>query len=385
MLGFSLQFILYFPSYSQVIPVDSLYLGQIPPGYTPKIFNIPFSRAYPGDHIAISPDGKEIYYGELYPSPTLTTLRRIKYFTYSNGAWRGPSVLFDGFVDPALSISGDTLFFEKYGSDGSYPYFSVRNDSGWGAPRRFSKGVGMHCLQITNSGNYYASTITSIDGVNQGKISKVVIHDSDVSFHNLGIPSGNENDFFISRDESFIVFTTPDRGGLGEGELFVSYRKNDSSWTNPKNLGSPLNTKDWEHGPYVTEDNKYLIFLRTSERNQDIYWARIDKVIDSLKHTNFAPYLKSQIPNQTDTVGCPFNFRIPENTFFDDDGNNTLTYSATLSNGNPLPVWMSFSATQQVFSGTPTAADTISINVTARDTANASASCTFNLQSVNKK
>ncbi len=385
MLVFSLQFILNFPSYSQVIPVDSLYLGQTPPGYTPNIFNIPFSRAHPGDRIAISPDGKEIYYGELYPSPTMTTLRRIKYFIYSNGAWRGPSVLFDGFIAPALSISDDTLIFQKYESNGAYPYFSVRNDSGWSTPSRFMRGFDMHYLQITNSGNYYATIVTSIGGVNQGKISKIVVNGSDVLFHNLGIPSGNDGgDFFISRDESFIIITSQNRGGLGESDLFISYRKNDSSWTNPKNLGSPLNTKYYEHGPYVTEDNKYIIFLRSAEAWPVMYWARIDKVIDSLKHTNFAPYLKSQIPNQKYTVGCPFNFQIPDNTFFDDDGNNTLTYSATLSNGNPLPAWLSFSATQQIFSGTPTKTDTISIKVTATDTANASVLCTFNLEPVNK-
>jgi hypothetical protein len=386
-------FVLYYPSYSQMIPVDSLYLGQIPPSYIPQIFHIPFTMAYPSDRMAISPDGKEICYGEIYPSPTFTTLSRIKHYTYSKSTWRGPSVLFDGYATPAFSISGDTLFlqkrdslfFKKHEGDHTYTYFSVRNDSGWSAPSRFTKGVDMGGLQVTNSGNYYASINTLFLGVNQGKISKVVINDSNVSFQCLGIPTGNENDFFVSMDESFSIFTTPNRGGFGGGDIFISYRKNDSSWTNPKNLGSPLNTEDWEHGPYVTPDNKHLIFLRTGEGYQVIYWARIDKVIDSLKHTNFAPYLKSQIPSQTSIVGFPFKLQIPDNTFFDDDGNNTLTYSTTLSSGNPLPAWLSFSVAKQVFSGIPTAADTLSIKVTATDTANASASCTFNLQLFNKK
>jgi hypothetical protein len=382
MIAFSLQFILYFPLYSQTIPSDSLYLSQTPPGYTPKIFNIPFSRAYPGDRLAISPDGKGIYYGELYPSPTLTTLRRIKYFTYSNAAWRGPSILFDSCVAPAFSVTGDTLFFEKDESDHSAPFVSVRKDSGWSAPSRFTRGFGIHGLQTTNSGNYYASIVTSLGGVDQGKLSKVVIHDSDVSIRNQGIPSGNENDFFISRDESFTIFTTPDRGGLGQGDLFISYRKNDSSWTNPKNLGSPLSTKDWEHGPYVTPDNKYLIFLRTGATGQVIYWAQIDKLIDSLKHTNFDPYLKSQIPNQTYIVGLPFTFRIADNTFFDDDGNNTLTYSTTLSNGNPLPSWLSFNSSTRTFSGLPSGSGRINIKVIATDDEKATAHCTFSIDTL---
>jgi hypothetical protein len=91
------------------------------------------------------------------------------------------------------------------------------------------------------------------------------------------------------------------------------------------------------------------------------------------------PYLKYQIPNHTDTAGKQFVYTIPDSTFVDDDGNNTLSYSATLGNGSPLPEWLSFNPGTRTFSGIISPWSSINIKVTAVDSANASASCTFTL------
>ena len=56
-----------------------------------------------------------------------------------------------------------------------------------------------------------------------------------------------------------------------------------------------------------------------------VYWVQIDNLIESLRHTNFAPYNRKLVPAQTDTVGHLISFTLPDSTFVDDDGNNTLT------------------------------------------------------------
>ena len=61
-----------------------------------------------------------------------------------------------------------------------------------------------------------------------------------------------------------------------------------------------------------------------------------------------------------------FNYTVPANTFNDADS-DTLTYAATLDGGNELPSWLSFTAATRAFSGTPTAAQTVSVQVTASD------------------
>jgi hypothetical protein len=102
-------------------------------------------------------------------------------------------------------------------------------------------------------------------------------------------------------------------------------------------------------------------------------------LIDSLRYTNFTPYVKTNIDNQKDTLGRLFSLQIPDSTFIDDDGNHTLIYSATLSPGNPLPGWLSFDPATRTFSGIPTATGVSTIKVTATDTFGASAYSQFKI------
>ncbi|HEY5124652.1 MAG TPA: putative Ig domain-containing protein, partial [Ignavibacteria bacterium] len=206
---------------------------------------------------------------------------------------------------------------------------------------------------------------------------KLLMTGTDSTAVSLGLPMNNTADnldFFVARDEAFMI--------LAKNGLQISFHKNNGGWTNPKSLGSTINFGLGMWGPYVTSDNKYLFYTTGTNPNYSdtrIHWVRIDGLMDSLKHTNFVPYLKNQIPNRTDTVGNLFNFTVPDSTFIDDDGNNTLTYSATLSNGNPLPSWLSFNPGTRTFSGIPTALGSIGLKVIVTDTANATATCTFTL------
>lgn len=97
-------------------------------------------------------------------------------------------------------------------------------------------------------------------------------------------------------------------------------------------------------------------------------------------NTNDAPVVANPLADQTTPKGLPFNFTIPANTFSDVDAGDNLTYTATLSNGTPLPAWLSFNPATQTFNGTPpTSASNLSLNVTASDRAGASVSSTFGL------
>jgi len=111
-----------------------------------------------------------------------------------------------------------------------------------------------------------------------------------------------------------------------------------------------------------------------------IYWVAIGNLIDSLRQTNFTPYARYSLQNQTFSTGRSNSLAISDSTFIDDNGNNTLTLSAALSNGNPLPSWLSFDADSGNFVGTPAEAGSFAVKVTATDPANASVSSTFTLR-----
>ncbi|MEQ1956581.1 DUF4082 domain-containing protein [Mesorhizobium yinganensis] len=99
----------------------------------------------------------------------------------------------------------------------------------------------------------------------------------------------------------------------------------------------------------------------------------------TIQGANDAPTLAVQTANQNASVGSAFSLVLPAGTFSDVDANDTLTYSAKLIDGSPLPQWLSFDAATRTFSGTPTAIGTLSVSVIATDALGLTASETFNI------
>ncbi|OWV82045.1 adhesin [Rhizobium sp. R634] len=94
---------------------------------------------------------------------------------------------------------------------------------------------------------------------------------------------------------------------------------------------------------------------------------------------NDAPVLAVQTANQNATVGSAFSFAVPSTTFTDVDSGETLAYAATAADGTALPSWLTFNASTRTFSGTPTAAGTYGVRVTATDLGGLAANETFNI------
>ena len=94
---------------------------------------------------------------------------------------------------------------------------------------------------------------------------------------------------------------------------------------------------------------------------------------------NFAP-TSSAVVDQAAQEDSGFSFAIPANTFVDPEG-ETLSFTATQANGDPLPAWLQFDAATGTFTGTPGNADvgTLAVKVTASDSLGQSTSQTFNL------
>lgn len=236
------------------------YLGQTPPGAedAPKLFLKGIT-----ERIAISPNGKVIYFTE--GSST-------KYYEYTDDEWKGPLLLFDNQVNPGLSGDGHTLYFEG-------GWYSTKSDTGWGVPAKlWNTSKTIHYLQVTNAGNYYATSDPIVSS--KGDFSQFIGNGSDVVVKSLESPINSRDngvDFFIARDESYIIFVK--KLSPSNGDLYISYKKPDLSWSTPNDLGSIINSSAWEYGPYVSPDNKYLFFSRYPDNNT--YWVNIENI---LKH-----------------------------------------------------------------------------------------------------
>jgi hypothetical protein len=366
--------------FAQAIPVDSLYLGQITTGNIPEMFKLDVSPGhFAAERIAISDDGREIYYSEIKSYYPINSAR-IKSYGFTDGKWTDPFVLFEGYCSPALSATGDTMYFENGTAEA---YFSVKKNLKWSAPLRIlSKLETAHYMQVTSKGNQYISSKPD-ETIGISDWCKLKFTASDTIAIGLGMPlntAWDNLDFFVSKDESFIIVTTP----FG---LAISYPKSDGTWTNPRNLGAKINFGLGMWGPFVTPDNKYLFYTTgTKPDYSDVneYWIRIDGLIDSLKHTNIPPYAKNKIKSPAGIIGQEYSFTIPDDTFFDEDGSTSFTFTATQLDGYPLPAWLSFNALTKTFSGTPTEAAELKILVTATDTGNDSGIAAFKLSVIDK-
>ncbi len=346
---------------SQSVPKDSLYLGQTPPANEPKVFKLAVTAGtFAAERIAISKDGSEIYYSEIksyYPVEGA----KLKCYKYVNSKWTGPTVLFEGYNAPVLSVTEDTLFFES-----NYKmFYSVRKKSDWSQPKVcFSAVDSAHYLQVTNKGNYYVSA-RSKSSVGLADWSKIQIKGKDTTTISLGYPVNTVNDnldFYMAKDESYMI-TCP------SGPICISYPDKNGKWSNSRYLNDKINFGIGGWGAYVSADNKYLFFTTGTKMDYSdvyIYWVSMGKIVDSMKTTNLPPYVKNKPKPQNATKSEKFTYTLPTDAVCDDDGQN-VTFEALLIDGKPLPVWLTFDAKTKTLTGTPTEAGNVVLRFNAYD------------------
>ena len=99
-------------------------------------------------------------------------------------------------------------------------------------------------------------------------------------------------------------------------------------------------------------------------------------------HVDNAPILHTALFDQAGVQDHAFSFHVSNDTFADVDAGDSLSYTATLANGDALSAWLHFDAATLTFSGTPLSGDvgTIAVKVTAADSSNVTASDTFDLK-----
>lgn len=144
-----------------------------------------------------------------------------------------------------------------------------------------------HYFHSTGNGKYYIST-KSGNGAGLSDWCCMNLTGTDTSATSLDIPINTvreDLDFFVSRNESFMIVTNCPRLG-------ISFKKEDGSWTNPVSFGPKIDFGLGSWGPWVIPDNRFLFYSSgTKPDYSDVYtyWVRIDNIIDSLKHNILNP------------------------------------------------------------------------------------------------
>lgn len=92
---------------------------------------------------------------------------------------------------------------------------------------------------------------------------------------------------FLSSDEDYLIIAChhhPENIGGDLNDLYITFRRNDGTWTEAINMGNGINTPHGENCPQVSPDGNYFFFNRYDPDSEtgNMYWVNA-KIIEELK------------------------------------------------------------------------------------------------------
>lgn len=265
-------------SHSQVeLPVlEGPYLGQKPPGLTPKVFAPSvLSIEHRDGNGFFTPDMKEFYFTRRSNIDGKWTL---VVFKSENNIWR-ESVVGPRVGRPIFTPDGKVMLLGKN--------YMTRTDTGWSEVKSLGamfdrKDWRIMRLSASAKGTYVFDDAKSNDVIRilrlkDGKREEPKLLGKDI---NSGKWTAHP---FISPDESYLIWDSERVNGQGESDLYISFRQQDGSWGAAINMGDKINTSGAERGGYVTPDGKYFFYNSPiSKSNSGIHWVDA-QIIETLR------------------------------------------------------------------------------------------------------
>lgn len=249
-------------------------------GFIPEIIS-----QYPSVRdLTISPSGTELYFSIQGYGGELSSIVCLK---TNNGTYSKPEIAsFSGQyhdLEPFFSPDGLRLFFssdrplnnsesELKDYDIWYVERKTLKDD-WSKPMNVGAPINTKDNEfypaITESNNLYFTC----DGANsKGKDDifmsrwKNAQYEIPVSLSDSVNSVGYEFNAYIAPDESYLIYTCYNKeGGLGSGDLYISFKNKNNEWSLSQNLGANINCNLMDYCPFVDTHRGILYF--TSRRN----------------------------------------------------------------------------------------------------------------------
>ena len=147
--------------------------------------------------------------------------------------------------------------------------------------------------------------------------------------------------YFLSSNQKYLLMSVEREDTEGDRDLYVSFPKDDGTWTEPMNLGTDINTAEVESSPFLAVDDSTLFFSSKGysgyggddvfvSRRLDDTWQRwsepenlgpvinseLDDTFFTISLTNEFAYLTRRSPDEADMyeMRLPI-FREPEIMF----------------------------------------------------------------------
>ncbi len=214
---------------------------------------------------------------------------------------------------PTLSADGQILIFtgcELYGNYGGNRqgfgscdlFYSERDGDQWSEPVNMGNTINTQHWETQPSFSadgrtlYFVRGIRDRKGNRSGDIYHTTLNDKGYWSTPQKLPanvntSGNEESVFIHPDGKSLYFASDGHPGMGGLDIYLSRKLTDSTWTDPINLGYPINTHKNENSLLVAADGEMAYFASDREGGfgeLDLYKFHLQKSIAPGKVTYFS-------------------------------------------------------------------------------------------------
>jgi len=261
------------------------YLGQAPPGLKAQLFAPGIISTASGNErdISFSPRGEQFYFSR---DAKIYEINRVE------GTWTGAQKApFSGShqdFEACFAPGGKRLYFisnrphDRKDSEQPWNIWYVERQAGtWGKPNLLGGPfAGFFYPTFTRQGTMYLTGPQN--NIHRALWEKGAYRSST----NLGPPVNTpqaQYNALIAPDESYLVFTSFGHGpGLGNGDLWISFRGEKGDWAAPVNMGPEVNSPGHDYCPNLSPDGKYLFFAGNRFGNDDIFWIHAG-IIEKLK------------------------------------------------------------------------------------------------------
>lgn len=252
------------------------YLGQSPPGLDPVVFAPELiSTGLDELNSVFLPDGNEFYFSIRNPNfSTIFVCKRIE------DQWNVPEPLPFATrcndIDVSVSPDGMKLFFasnRKPGSDeetiSNYDIWCCKREgNNWGKPVKLGSEINSpsddYYPVVTRDGTFFFNSQRAGQGTND--IYTCRLKDGEyLPAEKLGDKINTEFrefDAYVDPDQAYIIFASDRPGGFGQCDLYISFRTENSEWTQATNMGPGINGMGVELSPCLSPDGKYLFYTR---------------------------------------------------------------------------------------------------------------------------
>lgn len=188
-------------------------------------------------------------------------------------------------LSPVISPDGKTLFITRYPENNAGKnniwFSNLQEDGTWTLAKNIGtplnvQGSPTSVQSISPDGN--TILLSNIYKYFDGSLTGGGCSISSRQHGGWSFPKGqvidkyeNNNqhaNYYLSNSGQFLLMAIEMKKGLGEKDIWVSFRnpKDLNAWTKPLNLGNVVNTKGVEFGPFLAADDKTLYFVSNGHK-----------------------------------------------------------------------------------------------------------------------